>query len=186
MEENMSDDFIIEEESDGAANRRPFLVAVGALVTIFILASVCALGLLLSNRSSDRAQEIAAIETQNAVIAITNEAVTLTIAAIETEAARPTDTPQPTATSTSTPVPTDTPLPTNTRVIQPADEGTQTPSITGTTIFGDGAGVSTPTPIIASGGDGALPQTGINTWGALVVAAILIVTVVTARRLRSS
>lgn len=184
----MSEDFIIEEEIDGAANRRPFLVAVGVLVTIFILASLCGLGLLLSGRSSDRAQEIAAIETQNAVIAITNEAVTLTIAAIETEAARPTDTPQPTVTSTTTSVPTDTPLPTNTRVIQPVEEGTETPSITGTTIFGDGAGVSTPTPIVVAGGgsDGALPQTGINTWGALVVAAILIATVVTARRLRNS
>ena len=191
----MTEDFIYEEETDsgGSANRRPFLTAVGILLTIFVLAVICSATLLLTRGSGDggNTQEIAAIETQNAVIAVTNAAVTQTIAAMETEAARPTNTPQPPP--TNTPRPTNTPLPTNTPVVQQAEEeptGTPTADLSGTSVFSGGAGSNTPTPIAAlnggSGSDSSLPQTGIETWGILVAAFGLVAVLVIARRLRSS
>ena len=45
----MSDDFIIEEEEQANGNR-PFLIAAGALLTVFILAAACT-GILLINRN---------------------------------------------------------------------------------------------------------------------------------------
>jgi LPXTG-motif cell wall-anchored protein len=192
----MTEDFIYEEETDsgGSPNRRPFLTAVGILLTIFVLAVICSATLLLTRDNNGRngdAEQIAAIETQNAVIAVTNAAVTQTIAAMETEAARPTNTPPPPP--TNTPRPTNTPLPTNTPVVQQAEEEpTATVDLSGTSIFSSGSGDSTPTPIAAlSGGNGSgtndsLPQTGIETWGILIAAFGLIAALVAARRLRSS
>lgn len=186
----MTEDFIIEEEIEDSPNRRPFLTAVGVLVAIFVLAAICS-GVVLLNRNrapNGDAAEIAAIETQNAVIAVTNAAVTQTVAAMETEAARPTDTPKPPP--TNTPVPTSTPLPTNTPVLaQAEDDATETPDLTETSIFSGETADNTPTPIPGlsgtSGGDGSLPQTGIETWGALVAAIVLIAVFLAARRLRS-
>jgi LPXTG-motif cell wall-anchored protein len=191
----MTEDFIYEEETDrgGSSNRRPFLTAVGILLTIFVLAVICSATLLFTrgNGDSGEAEQIAAIETQNAVIAVTNAAVTQTIAAMETEAARPTNTPQPPP--TNTPRPTNTPLPTNTPVVQQAEEeptATPTTDLSGTSIFSGGAAGNTPTPIAAlSGGSGtsdSLPQTGIETWGILLAAFGLIAALVAARRLRGS
>ena len=191
----MTEDFIYEEETDsgGSSASRPFWTAVGILLTIFLLAAICSAAVLLTRGNGDggNAAEIAAIETQNAVIAVTNAAVTQTIAAMETEAARPTDTPPPPP--TNTPRPTNTPLPTNTPVVQQAEEeltATPTADLLGTSTFPDGTADDTPTPIAAlSGGNGgtdALPQTGIETWGALVAAFGLIAALVVARRLRSS
>lgn len=192
----MTDEYIIEEEE---SNQRPFLIAAAALTTIFILASICGLAFLLSNRSAaERASEVAAIETQNAIIAVTNQAVTQTIAALETEAALPTDTPEPTAVATSSPTPTpepDTPTPTNTPVVDVVEE--ETPEETtvagadGTTVFETPAAGETPTPIpgavgTINGDDTALPETGIDTWSAVLIALALIGTVAVARRLRSS
>lgn len=191
----MSDDFIYEEEVDsaGSANRRPFLIAVGVLLSIFVLAVICSAILLLTRGNENGATaEIAAIETKNAIVAVTNEAVTQTIAAMQTEAARPTDTPP--APPTNTPRPTSTPLPTNTPVVQAAEEETAaaTPDLlaSGTAVVDEDAAANTPTPIAAlnggNGGDGALPQTGIETWGVLVAALGLIAAFWGARRLRSS
>lgn len=193
----MTEDFIYEEEtgSGGPSNRRPFLTAVGILLTIFVLAVICSATLLLTrgNGDGDNAEQIAAIETQNAVIAVTNAAVTQTIAAMETEAARPTNTPPPPP--TNTPVPTNTPLPTNTPVVQQAEEeptATPTADLSGTSTFSGGTGDSTPTPIAAlsggseSGASDSLPRTGIETWGILLAAFGLIAILVAARRLRSS
>lgn len=192
----MTEDFIYEEGTGGGSpNRRPFLTAVGILLTIFILAAICSATLLLTrdNGGGDDSEQIAAIETQNAVIAVTNAAVTQTIAAMETEAARPTNTPSPPP--TNTPRPTNTPLPTNTPVVQPAEEeltSTATVDLSGTSIFSGGSGDNTPTPIAAlNGGNGSgtndsLPQTGIETWGIILAAFGLIAALVVARRLRSS
>lgn len=195
----MTEEFIVEEPS-----RRPFLVAVAALTTIFILATICGLAFLLSGRSAaERAEEIAAIETQNAIIAVTNQAVTQTIAAMETEAALPTDTPEPTVTDTPLPEP-DTPTATDTPVID-IGEGAATPEetsaldLTGTSAVVTPGVDETPTPIPGAGGIGtidggtptgddvtSLPQTGIDTWSAVFIALALIGTVFVARRLRSS
>lgn len=189
----MTEEYIIEEEEP---NRRPFLIAVAALTTIFILASVCGLAFLLSNRSAaERQQEIAAIETQNAIIAVTNQAVTLTIAALETEAAQPTatstPTPEPTATSTFTPEP-DTPTPTDTPVTATGEaDATSAVEIDGTAVTVTPGVAETATPVTGAigtidGDDTALPQTGIDTWSAVLIALALIGTVFVARRLRSS
>ncbi|MEJ2748101.1 MAG: hypothetical protein P8183_09370 [Anaerolineae bacterium] len=149
----MNDDFIYEEEVDsvGSSNRRPFLIAVGVLLTIFVLAVICSATLLLTRGGGNgNAEEIAAIETQNAIVAVTNEAVTQTISAMSTEAARPTDTPP--APPTNTPRPTNTPLPTNTPVVQAAEATTTaTPDLLATGTAATVSEESTPTPISALG-----------------------------------
>lgn len=186
----MTEDYIIEEgEGAESANRRPFLYAVAALVAIGVLAIACAAFFYFSDgEERDQADEIAVIETQNAIVAVTNEAVTRTIEAMETEAARPTNTPRPPATDLPTLFPTNTPRPTNTPVVNQAEEAT--PDLSGTSAFVTGGGGNTPTPIAAAGtgnaGSGALPQTGIETWGAYVAALFLIGVFVVARRLRRS
>jgi hypothetical protein len=196
MEENMTEDFIIEEESESPSNRRPFLIAVGALLAIFVLSVICSASILLARNGGGDAntEQIAARETENAIVAVTNEAVTATIAAMETEAARPTDTPA--APPTNTPAPTNTPLPTNTPVVRQAEEAASqteeaaTAAAEGTdegTAVAD-AGVSTPTPIAAlggtNGGDDSLPETGIETWGIFMAALALVIILFSARRLR--
>ncbi len=193
----MTEDFIIEEEGESPSNRRPFLIAVGILLTILVLAVICSATLLITKGSGaddERAAEIASIETQNAVVAVTNAAVTQTLIAMETEAARPTDTPA--APPTNTPQPTNTLRPTNTPVVQQAEDEEATPGAAATDAASQD-GLNTPTPISAldsgSGGGSAdssngdaLPQTGIETWGALVAAFVLIGVFLAARRLRSS
>jgi LPXTG-motif cell wall-anchored protein len=192
MEERMTEEFILEEDDSlddrGSSNRRPFLIAVGGLALVGVLAVACiAIVLSFRGRSATNADQIAAIETQNAVIAVTNEAVTLTIAALETEAARPTNTPEPTATNTPTPIPTETPTPTNTPVVQQTEE-VEVADLSGTTVFGPGGLGASPTPIgpLGGGEEGTLPQTGIATWGATVAALLLVAILFVARRLRSS
>lgn len=208
----MTEDFIYEEEVDSgdSSNRRPFLTAVGVLVTIFILAAVCSAALLINRNRDDGGNggvsaEVAAIETQNAVIAVTNAAVTQTIVAMETEAARPTETPVPPP--TNTPRPTNTPQPTDTPVVQQAEDDAAATATAEAAIDDTSddaaAGDATPTPIAAlsngdgtsgsdgssasdSGSDDTLPQTGIETWGILVAAFGLIAALVAARRLRTS
>lgn len=184
----MTEEFILEDDvSEDSSNRRPFLIAAGALAIVGILAIGCIAIALTRRGSSGNVQEIAAIETQNAIIAVTNEAVTRTIEAMQTEAARPTDTPVFTPTSTATPIPTNTPRPTDTPVVQQAEE--ETPDLSGTTFFAGAIGDATPTPIGALGSgatDSSLPQTGIGTWAASVAALFLLGVLVVARRLRSS
>ncbi|MFQ5401393.1 MAG: hypothetical protein ACE5E7_17565 [Anaerolineae bacterium] len=187
----MSEDFFIEEGED-AESRRPFLIAVGVLISVFILASLCSVGVLISRRpAGGQAEQVAAIETKNAIIAVTNAAVTLTVEAMETEAARPTETPTLPPTSTPTQPPTATPIPTETPVVRPAPEETATldASIGGTNgaaaAGGDAAAAGGETANSAASAE-ALPETGLGTWGAIVAAFLLILIVVGARRLRSS
>lgn len=185
----MTEDFILEEDdSGGSSEQQPFLIAVGALVAVGVLAIACiAIVLMVRDPQGGNGEEIAAIETQNAMVAVTNEAVTRIIAAMETEAARPTDTPEPTSTPRATAIPTNTPRPTNTPVVQQAED-TATPDFSGGT--GIGLGGSTPTPIGALGsgssGSGSLPQTGIATWAATLAALLFVGILVVARRLRSN
>jgi hypothetical protein len=186
----MTDDFILEEdESESLSSRRPFFIAVGVLATVGILAVAC-IAITLISRPSDQTDEIAAIETRNAFIELTNEAVTRTVVAMRTEAARPTDTPQASPTSTATSIPTNTPRPSDTPVVAQADEEeTADSGVSGTRVFGTGAGDNTPTPIAPLGGGtdgGSLPETGISTLGASVAAILLLAVLVVARRLRRS
>ncbi len=196
----MTEDFIIEDEAVESPNRRPFLISVGILLTVFVLAAICSITVLsLRNGSTDNAQadRVATIEAQNAIVAVTNEAVTATIAAMETEAARPTNTPA--APPTNTPAPTVTPQPTNTPVVRQADDDATKDA--GTAAADSDAptdddtdtafNASTPTPISApvgtngGGGDDSLPQTGIETWGVVAAALVLVFVLFSARRLRN-
>ena len=117
-EDYIEDEFLEEEES--ASNRRPFLVAVGVLVSLFILMGACTAFFLVSNRAAqDQDSERFAIETRNAETLASNAATA--IAATEVAAASPTDTPEPTAAPTETSAP-NTPEPTNTPVVDEGDE----------------------------------------------------------------
>lgn len=195
------DDFIIEEEGT-SSSRRPFLIAVATLTTIFILASVCSLVFLFSNRSATN-PEATAIAATNAVILITNEAVTAAIDATNTalanvEAVTATE-PASTPTSTSTAIP-DTATPTKTVVIKdtPTANVSETSVAEGLTNETDsesntetGDNDSTPTPIPAATSNASnntetLPQTGLETWGTLAVGLLLAGVLIAARRLRQN
>jgi hypothetical protein len=195
----MEDDsgYIVEEEpieTREQSSNRPFLTAVGVLLLIFILAAGCsAFALMNRGGGGGASEEVAAIETQNAIIAVTNAAVTQTIAAMETEAARPTDTPTPPPpTFTPQPAATNTPKPTNTPVVADgaedvANDNGETPNESGTSVFDDSADASTPTPIPVGGNNNdALPDTGFELWTILLAAVVLVGLVVMARRMRSA
>ncbi|MCA9969021.1 MAG: hypothetical protein KC425_02340, partial [Anaerolineales bacterium] len=170
----MSEDFVTEEE-DGArsGSSRPFLISAGVLTVMLIIAFICAWFLLFRGDGNGQAVAgtdvtvtVAARLTENAMIAVTNTAVAVTIdamtqeasAALTQEAIVPTNTPPP----TETPPPTSTPVPTDTPVVQPAEDETPEPGAEGTSVFETGDGESTPTPIAVSGGTGG---TGDGTTG---------------------
>lgn len=194
MSEEFSDDFIIEEEEEGA--NRTFLIIAGSLVGLFILIIACVVIFALINQD-DNTDEIAAIETENALTATENARVTETIVAMELTAQAPTATFTPSPTPPPTDTPTATPEPTDTPVVQTpeTEEGTTTatPNLAGTQIFGDGGGFGTSTPISGTGlgtgtgtGTETLPETGVTTAGLIGIALLLIAVVVIARRLRTS
>jgi hypothetical protein len=211
----MQDDYIEEDflEEENSSNRRPFLMAVGVLVTLFILMGICTAVFLVNNRAAqERDTEIAAIETRNAETEASNAATA--IAATETAAAIPPETPVPTEAPTDTPAPvTETPTPTNTAVVEDVtdeeaiidtgngengeDTGTPGAETDETDVEDNGTDGdevdedATPTPIsaLSETGDGsngdALPQTGLDTWGVVLVAFVLVGLFVFARRLRT-
>lgn len=205
----MQDDYIEEDflEEGNSSNRRPFLMAVGVLVTLFILMGACTAFFLVSNRAAqDRDVEVAAIETRNAETEASNAATA--IAATDTAALLPTNTPVSTKAPTETPAPA-TPTPTSTPVVdETIDEaavieaandnsvaGTETDVSANENVTGDGTvvdGAASPTPIsaLSETGDGstgdALPQTGLDTWGVVLAAFVLVGLLIFARRLRTT
>jgi LPXTG-motif cell wall-anchored protein len=210
MEDYIEDDFIEEEER--SSNRRPFLLAVGALVTLFILMGICTAVFLVQNRAAqDQATERAAIETRNAETLAANAATA--VAATAVAEAAPTNTPVPTeaptqtaepATPTSTPVVEET---TDAEAVIGTDEGTadgeasdgdgttgensETENAEATNNDDDSAAAATPISSLNETGssDGtseALPQTGFDTWGIVLAALGLIGLLIFARRLRTS
>lgn len=219
MQEDYIEEDFLEEES--SSNRRPFLMAVGVLVSLFILMGACTAFFLVRNRAAvDRAAEVAVRETRNAETLASNSATA--IAATDTAAAIPTNTTEPTAAPTETPAPP-TPVPTNTPVVDNVDEEEALAELendnaadneaestengedtavsdgeTDTTNGGKGTddgstadGDATPTPISALSETGdntgdALPQTGLDTWGVVVTAFVLVGLLIFARRLRTA
>lgn len=163
-----------------------FAILLAALLGILVLAVLCT-GAVLFVRSGDQADvsgTSTAIAVANATTIAQNEQVTQTIAAIETEQARPTNTPTNTPVPpTDTPAPTDTPQPSPTPVVEEV-EATPTPSLFGTSVFGN-----TPTPVSGAGdngtGGGTLPDTGINLGTAVGLALGLLLLLFAARRLRT-
>lgn len=213
MSEDYSDDFIIEEEEEGA--NRTFLIIAGSLVGLLILILSCVALVSFLNRGDNSAQ-IAEIEAANATTAAENARVTETIVAMELTAQAPTATftpspsPEPSNTPTATPAPTDTPVvqTPGTSEAGGGEEGggisldggttTVTPNAAGTQIFGgDGGTFVTGTPISGTGAGGTgtgtgtgsgsetLPQTGISTVGLVAIGLFLVFGVVVARRLRT-
>jgi serine/threonine-protein kinase len=208
MSEEYSDDFIIEEEEQGA--NRTFLIIAGSLVALFIAIIACVALFAFINREDPNAAEIAAIETANAETAAQNAQVTETIVAQELTANAPTATLPPTSTPEPTDTPTATPEPTETSVVQTPDAeetltGSETPGVSedggtttvtpnaaGTQIFGgDGGTFGTVTPIAGTGtggtgsGSDTLPQTGASTVGLVAIGLLLVVAVFVFRRLRT-
>ena len=184
---------MFEPSSQGSYNLEsgqasPFAILLAALLGILVLAVLCT-GAVFFLRPSDQAE----VSGTSTAIAIANETtiaqnaqVTQTIAAMETEAAQPTNTPTNTAVPpTSTPLPTNTLQPSPTAVLQGV-EATPTPSLFGTSIFGN-----TPTPVSGTGGTGngtgggTLPDTGIGVGTAVAVAMGLLLLLLAARRLRT-
>lgn len=123
MEDDFIEDEYMEEEEGSSGNNRPFLVAVGALVTVFILAAACTLIFMnMGQQGANNSVEVAAIETQNAITIVTNTAVAQFIAQTETAQAMPTNAPEVAATNTPTPAAAkDTPRPT--RVLEGSGDG---------------------------------------------------------------
>jgi hypothetical protein len=225
----MSSDEFLEFDDDaqtqaGSSGGSPFLILAGVLVTILILASICTV-YLLTQRNQDNGEEIAARQTQNAEIAVTNAAVTQTIAAMETENAQPaTETPTPSPVATEIPTETPTIPLTDTPVVPQDGDGTPVTGDTGTGDDGTGddgtgdtgdtgtgdtgtgddgtsgddgsatgdtgqGGVVTggeSTPAFSGGTDSTLPQTGLDTWAAVLLGIFFIGLFIAARRLRSS
>jgi hypothetical protein len=209
----MQDDYIEEDflEEENSSNRRPFLMAVGVLVTLFILMGACTAFFLVTNRAAqDRDVEVAAIETRNAETEASNAATA--IAATDTAALLPTNTPVPTKAPTETPAPA-TLTPTSTPVVDDtidqeaiietgndnSVDGTETDvsanenaneNVTGDGTVVDGEASPTPISALSETGDGsngeALPQTGLDTWGVVLAAFVLVGLLIFARRLRTT
>ncbi|HFE66714.1 MAG TPA: hypothetical protein ENJ93_05575 [Chloroflexi bacterium] len=198
-DEFIEDDYYDADEGSSSSGR-PFLIAVGGLLLVLVLAIACTAA-VLSARSADTSngEEVAAIETQNAIIAVTNMAVTAAINATQTAEAQPTNTPLPTSTATPEPATaTATPVVSEeeTAVAEtaPEEEGTAVPTVDATEgaagvieVPGD-ANTPTPTPLssVEAGKDSSLPQTGLETWGIIALGAVLVIVLLGARRLRAS
>lgn len=195
-DEFIEDDFYEADEGSSSGSGRPFLIAVGGLLLVLVLAIACTAAILTArSRQSGNAEEVAAIETQNAIIAVTNVAVTAAINATQTAEAQPTLTPLPTntatpepATATATPVVSEE----ETAVPETAPEDTPVPTInptegaSGVIDLGDTATpTATPLSAVSGGKDNTLPQTGLETWGIIALGAILVIILLGARRLRA-
>ena len=195
-DEFIEDDYYDADEG-GSSSGRPFLIAVGGLLLVLVLGILCTAA-ILSARSAktDNGEAIAAIETQNAIISVTNMAVTAAINATQTAEAQPTITPLPTntntpepATATATPVVSEE----ETAVAEEVQEGTAVATVDSTegaeaVIDLGGTNTPTPTPLssVEAGKDSSLPQTGLETWGIIALGAILVIVLLGARRLRAS
>jgi hypothetical protein len=193
MAEDYTDDFIDEEEG---GSRRPFWILAGLLSFLLVATIACILIFALSGRNGQQDQRVAEIEATNEAIAAANALVTQTVAAQETEAARPTD--PPTATPTpppATPTTPPTPAPTETPVVQPPEDEDENGDDNGldedeadetvlppTPIF-PAAGVATATPVP---GTTALPDTGLELWMIPLAVLGLLLVLVAARRLRTA
>lgn len=194
----MNDEFHVdEEEGGGTTGNRTFNILAGVATAVLLLGLICIAAVLFLRPQDTTDEEAVAMRlTENAIIAVTNEAVTRTLEAMATEDARPTDTP----TNTPEPSPTNTPEPTETPVLLPVDEEEDldeedelvTPDSLATAIAeaeaaDDDAVAGTPVPAVTPGTTvDTLPDTGIDTWGAILLAFLLVGMFMAARRLRSS
>ena len=82
MSEEFSDDFVVEDEEESG---RPFLIAAGSLILIFIIISGVLLGFILT-RQKDQSDEVGAREATNEAILASNALVQQTADAMAAEA----------------------------------------------------------------------------------------------------
>ncbi len=82
MSEEFSDDFVVEDEEESS---RPFLIAAGSLILIFIIISGVLLGFILT-RQKDQSDEVSAREATNEAILASNALVQQTADAMAVEA----------------------------------------------------------------------------------------------------
>ena len=183
-----------EIEDETAANRRQFLLLVGGLGAVLIVAVAAFIFVMLS-RNGEKSE----IELTNEAVLATNQAIEEAIVATETAevaqrtsqaiamaatqeagqeataaagtAAAETATAQPTPTGTSTPTPVVAP-PTATTALTKAETPEDAAQAT-----------STRTPIPTRGA-ATTPDTGVGGLGVLLAGAVLVVVVFAARRLR--
>ena len=184
----MSDYNSSHSNSSEAGQASPFAILLAALLGILVLALICtgAVFLLRGGGQEDISATSTAIAEANATTLAENARVTQTIAAMETEAARPTETPTDTPVPpTSTPTTTGTPSPTSTAVVTVTVEATPTPNLFGTSIFGGNTVTPLPGAPGPGPGPGALPTTGISLGSALAAALGLLLLLILARRLRA-
>lgn len=187
------------QEPEMRESGQAFAILVAALLGILVIALLCIGGALVIRERGDLA-DISATSTviaiANATTLAQNARVTQTIAAMETEAARPTSTSTatPTPTNTATATATSTPEPTATAVAEePEGEETPTPNFFVTSIFeGTRAGATAaapPTGGTGTGtgtgtGGGTLPQTGVGLGTLIIGALLLTLSLGVVRRLR--
>ncbi len=199
---DLFEEFVIEEEE--APSNRPFLLAVGALLGVLLVALLC-LGVYQIFFDSGDGTEVAtdnglaatatSISATNEAIETQNAFVTQTIVAMDLTAQAPTATPTLPPTSTPRPEPTDPP--TATPVVQSeADEATaaaatsmaaapeeETPESGGETTGDSGTAGDVSASNANTGG--TLPNTGVPVWGGLTAALGLLLIILVARRLRT-
>jgi hypothetical protein len=180
-------------ESEAAASRRQFTILMLGMGGILIVA-VAVFAIVLLSRNGTKSD----IELTNEAVLATNQAIEDAILATETaevvqrtadavamvatqEAEQQAAAASATAaseTATAQPTPTGTPTPTK-PFVTPTDQG------------GDGTAIAQltgtpPTPTRTPFSSGTTPDTGIGGLGAVLVAAVLIVVMFAARRLRTA
>ena len=174
------------EEPSGPSNNKTFLIAVAGLIGFLVLAmvlmAVYALFMLPSKRKA-QATQVAQINAQNTAIA---QGLTATAAA-----ALWTDTPTPAPTNTPAPTATNTPLATPTPVVAQATATQNAAPIDATAFALTATSIAlTSVAAVPSAQPTSLAQTGfadqVGLPGLLAVAALLIVVIFLARRLRQS
>ena len=187
---SMQDETMVDEpeEETGESSNRMFMILAGGLAALFVGGLICIAAVFFMQRN-----QAASTQAVNATQAAKNSTVVAgaTLAAQPTAILAPTELPPaPTATEvppTSAPVveaspttasaeakPTETPSPAVTPTAAKA-----TPTSTPRSV----ASVASPTPTAESG---TTPQTGMGGFGMVLAAAVLLVVLFAARRLRLS
>jgi hypothetical protein len=193
-----------EMEDEAAANRRQFMILMGGLGAVLVLAVLVFLFVMLS-RNGEKSD----IELTNEVVLATNQAIELAIVATKTaevvnmtaqavamvetqeaeqEAMAATATAESvaaTATAEAQPTPTNTPTPTPVVAVSTEEPTTEESGEAATQTAQSVAQVGTPTqtPRVTRG-TGTTPDTGVGGLGAVLIGAVLVVVVFAARRLR--
>jgi hypothetical protein len=180
-------------EDEAAANRRQFILLLSVFGGLLGVAIIVLLFIILTRNGAKSDIELTneAVEATNAAVRtavketdVANAAIATadagTAIAMATEKARPTETPIPTDTPTPSPTRTPTPVIASPTATTTPGEGGETAEQTPPAVA---LATGTRTPI-ATRGTSTTPNTGVGSLGAVIIAAVLVVVVLAARRLR--